>query len=105
MGDGPIKRSYESACMRRSKASAGTLTPSGQQLFHQVDVTTHGLLAIDSAQLCPCFVLGGADEVEKTRLWPLYIAFRALFEQGVELEQRVVVRACAEAFDVLGGLL
>ena len=51
------------------------------------------------------FVFGGADKIEEAGLLAVYVAFGTLLEQGVELEQGVVVRPRAQPFDVLSRTL
>src|SRR3546814_12451822 len=55
-------------------------------------------------ELGPGLVLGGGDEFEEAGLRAADVAFRALFVQGVQAQEGVVVGPFGQSLDVLLGL-
>src|SRR5690606_34847969 len=78
---------------------------SAAQLGDQVDVFLLRFVLSGALELGPGLVLGGADEVEETRLVALDVAIGALLVQGVQAQQGVVVGPLGQALDVLLGLV
>src|SRR5689334_14590642 len=75
------------------------------ELFHEIDVLLHRLVALRALELRPRFVFRGADEIEEARFRSRHVAFRSLLVERVELEQRVVVGTFGEFPDVFRSLL
>jgi len=63
------------------RGTSGLALCSAAELFDEVNILLHRLVAFHAFELGPGFVLGGADEIEETGLGTRNIAFRSLLEQ------------------------
>src|SRR5688572_11002647 len=87
------------ASRMRWRVCRATWRRSGGQFRHEVDIFLHRLVLAGALELGPGFVLGGADEIEESRLVAADVAFGALLVQRVEAQQGFVVRPFRQSLD------